>query len=294
MRPAAIHRVSPLNSAGSEVGAGVVTEAARKTYDRDGVVLLRHAFAPAQIRALAYRMSEMVDGVLAGRQDLIASRAPGRVEIYNAVRREQLFRDFVFRSAAAEIAARIAGSQLARFYFDVTFCKIDADSTKAGAAATSLHHDVASFAFKGCQLPSLWLALTDVPLDTGPLVFAIGSHASTETLFRASGTYADPPAEGYRDHGDVIGFIAQQRFEMRAFPAKAGDLIVIHPYVLHGSAPVADGAERRLGFCTRWMGDDVTWRPSAYTLDEVRSMQRALPIGTKPPDESFPVTWPRP
>jgi ectoine hydroxylase-related dioxygenase (phytanoyl-CoA dioxygenase family) len=293
MSPHASHRSARLHSADPEIGAGVVTEAACKTYDRDGVVLLRHAFAPAQVDALAHRMTDMVDAAVSGKLDLVTSRAPGRAEVYNSVRREQLFRNFVFRSAAPEIAARIAGSQLVRFYFDVTFCKIGADLTKTGGAATSLHHDVASFAFKGRQLPSLWLALTDVPLDAGPLVFALGSHTHTETLFRASGNYTDPPAEGYRDHGDVIGFIAQERFEMRTFPAEAGDVIVIHPYVLHGSTPVAKGARRRLGFCTRWMGDDVTWRPSPYTLGEARMISN-LPVGSKPPDESFPVTWSRP
>ena len=272
----------------------MVSKEARKTYDQDGVVLLRHAFAVAEVRALAHRMSEMVDAGISGNLDLISSSAPGRVEIYNAVRREQLFRDFVFRSAAAEIAARVSGSQIARFYFDVTFCKIGADLTKARGAATSLHHDVASFAFKGYQLPSLWLALTDVPPDAGPLVFALGSHAATETLFRASGDYADPPATGYRDHREVMGFIEQERFEMKIFPAKEGDVIAIHPYVLHGSTPVANGARRRFGFCTRWMGDDVTWRPSPYTSAEARNMPRNLPIGSKPPDELFPITWRRP
>jgi ectoine hydroxylase-related dioxygenase (phytanoyl-CoA dioxygenase family) len=277
-----------------EIGASVVTEAARKTYDRDGVVLLQHAFAPAHVRALADRMNIMVDAVLFGKLDLITSRAPGRVEVYNAVRREQLFRNFVFRSVAAEIAARITGSQSARFYFDVTFCKVGGNLTKCGAAATSWHHDVASFAFKGRQLPSLWLALTDAPPDAGPLVFALGSHTNTETLFRASGDYPDPPMEGYRDHAEVIPFIVQKEFEMKSFPAKAGDVIIIDPYVLHGSAPVTNGTRRRLGFCTRWMGDDVTWQPSPYTMVENRSMRSDLAVGSKPPDESFPVTWPRP
>jgi len=274
-----------------EIGAGVVTETVRETYDRDGVVLLRHAFAPARVRALAGLMSVLVRDAMAGESGLITSVGPGRAEVYNAVRREQLFRDFVFRSAAAEIAAKIAGSHVSRFYFDVTFCKMGTDLTAAGAAATTFHHDVASFAFKGRQLPSLWLALTDVPADGGPLLFALGSHTETETLFRASGDYADPPAEGYRDHTEVFAFIMEKHFEMKTFPAEAGDVIVIHPYVLHGSAPVANFARKRLALCTRWMGDDVTWQPSPYTQAEASRMPRNLPFGSKPPDECFPVTW---
>jgi ectoine hydroxylase-related dioxygenase (phytanoyl-CoA dioxygenase family) len=281
-------------SANQGFGAEVVTEQAREAFDRDGVVLLKQAFSPTMVQPLADRMNEMIESAMSGKLDLIANRAPGRIEIYNAVRRDPLFRQFVFHSAAAEIAARITGSQVARFYFDVTFSKVASNSTNAGPAATSLHQDVASFAFKGRQLTSLWLALTDVPHDAGPLVFALGSHVDTETLFRASGDYADSPAEGYRDHGDVKEFIAQKGFEMRAFPAEAGDLIVIHPYILHGSAPVTNCARRRLGFCTRWMGDDVTWRPSPYTLTEVSSMRRNLPVGSSPPNDLFPVTWTRP
>ena len=133
-------------------------------------------------------MSDMVDASIAGKLDLIGGMSPGRLDVYNAIRCDQLFQDFVFRSAAIEIAGRITRSQVMRCYFDVTFCKIGTDLASVGAAATSRYHDIASFAFEGLQLPSPWLALTGVSSDAGPLVFVLISHVETG-IFQTSGHF---------------------------------------------------------------------------------------------------------
>lgn len=267
--------------------------AARATYEAEGVVRLRGAFPREQIEGLAVRMEEMVSAAGRGELDLITTSRPGRIEIYNAVRREPLVREFIFRSAVAAIAGIISGSTAVRFYFDVTFGKIGDGGQHIPGEATTWHHDVASFGFKGRQMPSLWLALTDVPEDAGPLVFAQGSHLPGDRLFRASGVHYSAPIEGYFDHSAIAPFVRARGLPIRVMPAEAGDLIVIHPYVLHGSRPVTRKGGLRLGFCTRWLGDDVAWRPSPYTLAEARNCRSHLAEGAAPPDAAFPVVWRR-
>ena len=267
--------------------------AARATYDAEGVVRLRGVLPRDQVAGLAVRMAEMVSAAGRGELDLITTSRPGRIEIYNAVRREPLVRELVFRSAIAAVAGVISGSIAVRFYFDVTFGKIGDGGQHKPGEATSWHHDVASFGFKGRQMPSLWLALTDVPEDAGPLVFAQGSHLACDRLFRASGVYSAAPIEGYFDHSGIAPFLRERGLPIRVMPAEAGDLIVIHPYVLHASRPVTRKAGLRLGLCTRWLGDDVAWRPSPYTLAEARKLRSRLAEGAAPPDAAFPVVWRR-
>src|SRR5438128_546842 len=104
-----------------------VTPELIRDYQRDGVVLLRQPFERALVDVLASRMEMIVARVRSDRSDLVVRASPGRMEIYNAIRRDQMFRCFILDSCAGEISARLACSSTARFYFDVTFCKFGAE-----------------------------------------------------------------------------------------------------------------------------------------------------------------------
>jgi ectoine hydroxylase-related dioxygenase (phytanoyl-CoA dioxygenase family) len=269
-----------------------VTPELIQDYERDGVVLLRRPFERSVVDVLASRMETIVENAKNQRSDLVVRASPGRMDVYNVIRCDEAFRRFILESRAGEISARVARSSTAKFYFDVTFCKFGAEGDAAACAATSLHHDIAAFGFKGFQLPSMWLALTDVPPDAGPVFVAIGSHRFAPALFRSAGNYNKQPIEsGYLDHSAIYRYIEDSLFELRAFPVEAGDALILHPFVVHGSLPMQDPNGRRIGFCTRWIGDDVRWRPSPYTLEETRSYRYELTEGSPPPDNLFPLVW---
>ena len=269
-----------------------VTPAHIETYARDGVVLLEQPFDDFWIEGLSMRMKKIVDDIQAGTSEFYAKNNSGRVHIHNAVSKDPFFRRFAIESPAAEICARTIGSQTARFYFDVTFCKLATTEKEAVDAATSLHHDVAAFGFKGKHLPSFWLALTDVGEGDAPLVVALGSHKKITDLFRSPGVNPDLPlVEGYRDHNDIYDFVKEGGFPMKLFPARKGDVIVLDPYVVHASAPVTNEGAFRMGFSTRWIGDDVRWTPSPYTSVEAEKHPYPITPGSPPPDEWFPIMW---
>jgi ectoine hydroxylase-related dioxygenase (phytanoyl-CoA dioxygenase family) len=269
-----------------------VTQSQMETYQRDGVVLLEQPFDDFWIDGLSSRMRAIVDDIQAGKSEYYAKSNNGRVHVHNAVMKDPFFQRFVTDSPAAEICARTIGSKTARFYFDVTFCKLAASEKEAVDAATSLHHDVAAFGFKGKHLPSFWLALTDVTEGDAPLVVALGSHKKITDLFRSPGVNPDLPlVEGYRDHNDIYDFVREGGFEMKLFPAKKGDVIVLNPYVVHASAPVTNEGAFRMGFSSRWIGDDVRWTPSPYTSVEAETYPTPIPVGSPAPDDWFPLMW---
>ena len=269
-----------------------VTQAHRDAYDRDGAVLLEQPFDDYWIDGLSSRMRAIIDDIQAGKSEFYAPSNSGRIHVHNAVNKDPFFRRFVVESPAAEICARTIGSDAARFYFDVTFCKLAAAEKEAVDAATSLHHDVAAFGFKGQHLPSFWLALTDVTEGDAPLVVAVGSHKKITDLFRSPGVNPDLPlVEGYRDHAEIYDFVREGGFELKLFPAKKGDVIVLNPYVVHASAPVTNEGAFRMGFSSRFIGDDVRWTPSPYTSVEAETYPRPLKVGDSAPDEWFPLMW---
>jgi len=211
-----------------------------------------------------------------------------RLQLYNLMKRNIAFSDFVRNTTVGEICANISRSSNVRFYFDVAFCKIGA----SGADATSLHQDAPSFGFKGDQIPSLWLALSDVPLEAGPLVFALGSHRLIKQVFRPAGSYQQAPIEGYEDHSGIHLALAKHDLRLVPFLVNKGDAIVIHPRVIHGSLPVSNPQTCRIGYCTRWLGDDAIWSPSIYTESEEASYRVPMVPGISPPAATFSIVKP--
>jgi ectoine hydroxylase-related dioxygenase (phytanoyl-CoA dioxygenase family) len=209
--------------------------------------------------------------------------------VFNAVMKEPFVRRWAIESPVAEIVARVIASQTARFYFDVTFCKMGGGEIGRDSR-TGYHIDVSAFGFKGHQMPSFWLALTDVTEDDGPLVTALGSHKKINSFYRPVYT-PQPLIPGYKDLSEIYGFLEEHKFEKRIWPMDKGDVLVLSPYVAHASVPMKRPDGRRFGLSTRWMGDDVRWRPNVYSRGEEMSLPHSLEDGAEPPADWYPVMW---
>ncbi len=60
-------------------------------------------------------------------------------------------------------------------------------------------------------------------------------------------------------------------------------------------SPVASivGPGLRIGFSSRWFGDDVLWHGTGYHEAEASTHPDALADGAEPPEDLFPVVWDR-
>jgi len=279
-----------------------ITKAERATYAELGTVRIEGVFDPAFVARMTAIVDESVAALRSGRllkraapdpvfRDIELEDHDGYVRLVNLMPRVPRLRELLLDSPAAETVAELIGAQDLRLWLDATFSKVG----EAPETATPWHNDECTFTFQGEQLPSLWIALTDVDERNSPLVTLAGSHRDTvryHSPFLPSNV--ERPAD-YRPWSELLARVKAPDANLRTWTARAGDVLVIHPRTIHGApARQAGVTERRLAFTVRWVGSDVRWRPNPLTFglspfDRHPLMQRDAP----PPEELFPVVWRR-
>ena len=148
----------------------IVTKAHCLAYDEDGVVLIGQAIDPAELEALRCA----VNAELSERQrkqfsfGKEESTFRGSQDMW---RTDATFAQVCTQSHLPRISAALMGSDKINMFFDHLFVKEPGSSY-----ATSWHNDVPYWPVKGKKIISLWLALDDVTLESGALIFCLGSH----------------------------------------------------------------------------------------------------------------------
>jgi ectoine hydroxylase-related dioxygenase (phytanoyl-CoA dioxygenase family) len=194
------------------------------------------------------------------------------------------FRDFVWHSPAAAIAARIMGSGTAQFFHEHVLVK-----EAATAKRTPWHQDLPYYCVDGSQTLSIWIALDPVPIENSPQ-FVAGSHLwpklTRPNRWVDEGDFYTSD-EDFIDLPDIEG--DSDRFDVLQWELAAGDALLFGFRTLH-AAPGNTAASRRRGFSTRWVGDDVHFvqRPGRTSppfpgIDHVD--------GDRLREDWFPVIW---
>jgi hypothetical protein len=277
-----------------------VTEAQRRQYAEEGGVLIPGAFSPdwvARVTAAVERVwGRFRDGgnpetIWPHRRQnppAIGTTIYGGVELRNCAPCDPEFRAWVEESPAAALVAGVTGATCVRFWMDSTFIK----EPETGEDATPWHTDGCTYPFRGEQMPTMWMALTDVDEDNAPLMTIAGSHKLAER-FHSTLSRQDLILPGYRPWSDLLEMVAQAGDKKRIWTAKAGDALIFHPQMIHGSKPRKAGVPgRRIGFSTRWLGSDVIWQPDAYAARIPILLESPdFTPGAPPPESVFPVVW---
>ncbi len=197
------------------------------------------------------------------------------------------FRDFITRSPAAAMAARLMGSQRAQIFFEHVLVK------EPGTEMPSpWHHDLPYLCVDGDDTVSIWTPLDPVPEHVS-LKFVVGSHRWGKLFQKRrfeDGEYYDGNLAGYEPVPDIEG--NPDDYEILCESLEPGDAVAFNYKTLH-SAPPNPGPGRRRGFVHRWLGDDVRFcrRP-----DKHHPPFPEMGVGLKPGDRMredwFPVIWP--
>jgi ectoine hydroxylase-related dioxygenase (phytanoyl-CoA dioxygenase family) len=221
-------------------------------YKEDGVVVLRGVF------------TEWVEPLRAGVEKLMADPSPrersyqpadGTAPFFQDLvnwQRIDEFRQFVFDSPAAEIAARLMRSKTARFFHDHVLVKEPGNSI-----VTPWHQDGPYYCTSGLQSASFWIPLDDVPKETS-LQCVAGSHLwgvlHKPKRFDGSDLYENDSSVEMPDiNAD------RSRYNIVSWALEPGDAVVFNFRLVHGAAANTGQSRRRRAFSARWVGDDAVF-----------------------------------
>lgn len=275
----------------------VLTAEEIETYERDGVVLIRHAVDPEWIA----RLHELVESILADPSPWASDTGTPREEGHGrALDERYLWRDkdevrqFVFDSGVASLVGQAMQTEELRFYFDHWFVKEPGAKTE-----TPWHQDAPYWPFTGTQIASLWLALSPVDHNASGVELVKGSHKWNKRYKPTRFVKSDPKTDWIRraeaDRGDEVPDIEAHRDEYDIFceSLEPGDGLIFSAWIVH-AAPENRSSHRRAAVSTRWLGDDVRWNPHPQADPTVRQEDVSVEPGEPARDDDrFPVAWRR-
>ena len=228
-----------------------LTDSDVEQFARDGAILLKGAF-----KGWVDRLRRGVDDLMKNPSPLERSyhpkgdAAPFFQDLCNWQRFDD-FRNFVFESPAAEMAARLMNSKTARFFHDHVLVKEPGTSV-----VTPWHQDLPYYCVEGQQCVSFWIPLDDVPREISLECIGGSHHWQIHKPKRFDGTdlYAEdtkvemPDIDNNRDKYTILGWAMEP-----------GDAVAFDFRTVHGASANKGKANRRRVFSARWVGDDAVF-----------------------------------
>ncbi len=138
---------------------------------RDGCIHLHEVLSPDTLAHSPGRFEQLV-AERANREPLESRGTYGRAfqQIMNLWQVDALAREFVFSARIARIASELMGTDGVRLYHDQALYK------EPQGGFTPWHCDQMYWPLASHHCTTAWIPFQDVPLEMGPLSFAIGSH----------------------------------------------------------------------------------------------------------------------
>lgn len=222
------------------------------SFRNDGVTVLRGVFA------------QWVDTLRAGVETNINQPAPeariyqgeaggGRfLSDYCNWQRIPEYRQFIFNSPAAEIAAELMGSNNVQLFHEHVLVK-----EAQGGIATPWHQDMPYYCVDGPHTVSLWVPLDEVPRER-TLEFVAGSHKwgkfyrpqrfDGQPLNEADGLEEIPNIDADRSAFNIVGWALSP-----------GDAVAFDYRTIHGAPANNSTSAQRRAFSLRLVGDGATF-----------------------------------
>ncbi len=194
------------------------------------------------------------------------------------------FTKFIMESAAASISAQAMKSKTAQIFHEHLVVK-----EPGTAKSTPWHHDFPYYNVQGLQGVSIWLALDHVPADAA-VQFVAGSHRWGK-LFQPR-WFKDGSDYGFDDmEMETVPDIDANPgdYSILSWACEPGDAVLFDFRTLHGTT-AAEVTNRRRGFATRWLGDDMTYiERTVKTSPPFPDIN--LKSGDRMREDWFPVIW---
>ena len=275
-----------------------VTEDMIASFEHDGVVCLRDIFNANWLEIIESGMEQNFrkPGQYA---HYYAHDNAGRTYLNDVASWQRIpeYRQFVFDSPAAEIAACLMGSSKVNIFYDSAFYR-----TAGTSAPPPWHQDVPYWCIRGTQVCSVWAPIDPVARHSA-LEFIRGSHRWNDVFYRPSffsgdGAHTFESETGARDPSEDRRRAAPEvevdggDHEVLAWEMNPGDCLVFSGMVFHGGRGNHSDTSALRALATRWAGDDATYALKPEGADP-QLVGHGLADGEPFGGEMFPVAWPR-
>lgn len=170
-------------------------------------------------------------------------------DLYNREARTQpVYLDALHRTPVAGLVADLWGERDVWFMYEQVFLK------DGGAVGPTLWHQDSSYLpIEGEHLAVVWISFDRLSREES-LEFVVGSHRGPlygRTIHRADDV---PGADDLPAHPDIEA--ERDRLDIVAWPIEPGDVVIFHPRLIHGGAPIHAGHRRRT-LSLRFFGPDA-------------------------------------
>jgi ectoine hydroxylase-related dioxygenase (phytanoyl-CoA dioxygenase family) len=271
-----------------------VTRQEVEAFRRDGAIRLGNVFAQKWLDIAAAGIERNLAAPSEYAESLGTAGVPGRFfNDYCNWQRIPEYRAVVFDSPAAEIAARLMGSDRAIFYHEHLLIKEPGNQQR-----TPWHQDQPYYPVDGRHMCSIWLPLDPVPLESS-LQFVKGSHAWGRSFvprkFATAKNYelkgrAVGEAAGLTEYDTVPDIEGNPgNYEILSWALEPGDCVVFYGLTLHGAAGNVSLTTSRRALSTRWFGDDARFAERPWEISP--PITGGLSPGDSMACKTFPVVW---
>jgi ectoine hydroxylase-related dioxygenase (phytanoyl-CoA dioxygenase family) len=277
-----------------------ITPSEITTYHRDGVVLLPSMFDDDWIRLLKNGLAANCANP-SNRSRVWDRDAAGCTMFYDSQAWQGIneYRQFIFDSPAAHIAAQLMGSAAINFYFDAVFVR-----SPGSQFATPWHQDEPYWSVEGYDTCTLWMPLVPVKRENA-LAYVPGSHRLDSVFNQFNFGNLNPDGRSGIDQVD-FSTVAEatfpdisadpQAFGVVSWEMQPGDCVVFNSRIMHGGSGKLDEDQELRVFTTKWLGDDVRIKFRECGMDPDHSaimIEQGLKPGDRPGTDLYPKVWPQ-
>jgi ectoine hydroxylase-related dioxygenase (phytanoyl-CoA dioxygenase family) len=270
----------------------LITPEVVEAYRRDGVVFLPQALDPQWLLLVELGLQRVL-GNGGQTKHRFFDDMPG--EFLETVRNFEVTPEvqrLMYDSPIADMVAALVESQEIWLYSDEFFIK------GPSSRRTPWHQDLPYWPLAGDQIASMWITL-DLLSKEECLEFVPGSHRRTiYDGFNPRLVGQDPTLPFYGEDFPPLPDIEAERdrWEIWSWAITPGDVVLVHPGVLHGGGPTSDATQRRT-LTVRCYGDDIVYAerpPSRPTVPLTPGLSLALKPGDPLRHPWYPQLRPKP
>ena len=238
----------------------LITPEARQTFLKDGVVLIKQTLHPEwlQLIDMAYQRVMLTPETMARFFQGTPEEFLESVHNYPNVPE---IRQLLTESPIADIIGSLIESENIWYFLDEFFIK-----EGGNCGPTPWHQDLPYWPIQGRQFASMWINLDPLPKEEC-LEFVRGSHLNTVyDGFLPTVVNDDMRHPYFGGEMPQLPDIESERakWDIVSWTIEPGDVVLLHPGVLHGGGPTGNNSRRRT-LTVRCNGDDVVYahRPSS-------------------------------